>query len=157
MKNISSLQNTECKTQNTKCKKYLFSAGSWRQSCFWLQREQVLHTEAPARNQNGALVKTHPISLEIKIPVGRIPCLQVVIFLFGKVRGTNTLQVETWLGTKPNSQNSSVLSWSIKSKSMDYLVYKMYFFGQKLEGQREQKLQVETWLGTKPHPICLEV
>ena len=103
MKNISSLQNTECKTQNTKCKKYLFSAGSWRQSCFWLQREQVLHTEAPARNQNGALVKTHPISLEIKIPVGRIPCLQVVIFLFGNVGETNTLQVETWLGTRHNS------------------------------------------------------
>ena len=83
MKNISSLQNIECKTQNTKCKKYLLSAGSWRQSCFWLQREQVLHTEAPARNQNGALVKTHPISLEIKIPVGRIPWLQVVIFSQG--------------------------------------------------------------------------
>ena len=113
MKSISSLQNKECKTKNTKCKKYLLSAGSWRQSCFWLQREQVLHTEAPARNQNGALVKTHPISLEIKIPVGRIPCLQVVIFLLGNVGGksrTNTLQVETWLGTKPNSQNSSDLS-----------------------------------------------
>ena len=106
MKNISSLQNKECKTQNTRRKKYLLSAGSWRQSCFWLQREQVLHTEAPARNQNGALVKTHPISLEIKIPVGRIPGLQVVIFLLGNVGGdsrTNKLQVDTWLGTRHNS------------------------------------------------------
>ena len=36
---------------------------------------------------------------------------------------------------------------------MDYLVYKMYFFGQKLGGQREQKLQVETWLGTRHNSV----